>query len=395
MVDSIAGHGPLGSPKAIRGPPMLPGLVARAPKAESLVDASGRFRVLEVRGSARERGYQYGAQTRGAIARELALYFGWFGRYTRYKRTELLRLAAKYWPYVREYSPDAAEELEGLAEGAGKARDELLALQLYGDLQYRADVVGELPGCTAFGVGGAATADGQTHVGVNNDETVDPWWEGGTLLIHSVPDRGPSVLYYTYPGILGQNGMNDRGLALVTNAIMSGQFRLGVPSTILSHVILQRRNLGEAIAAYARAKRSESANYLLSDESELYDLEGTPFAFEAFYSDHRLVHANHFLSTRLDIPRDYLREHGQTIVRYNRMQRLLAQEHGRLDLRRLRAVLADHVNLPRAICRHVDPEEPAREQSRTLDSMIFVPAKREAWIAHGNPCEASFHKYAL
>jgi len=369
--------------------------MAKPSKPEPLVDASGRFRVLEVRGGPRERGRQYGLQARGAIGRELALYFRWFGRYTQMSKPHLLRLSSKYWPYIREYSPEAAEELDGLAEGAGRPREELLALQLYGDLQYRADAGLELPGCTAFGVGGAATADGQTYAGVNNDEAVDPWWEGGTLLVHSIPDRGPSVLYYTYPGILGQNGINDRGLALCTNAVMSGQYRLGVPSTVLSHVMLQQRNIGEAIGAFARADRSECINFLLVDETEIYDLEGTPTAFEAFYSDRQLVHANHFLSTRLSIPQDLMLRYGNTIVRFNRMQRLLGAEAGRLDLRRLRAALADHVNLPRAICRHVDPEDSPKDQNRTLDSMIFLPAKREAWVAHGNPCEAPYHKYAV
>ena len=57
--------------------------------------------------------------------------------------------------------------------------------------------------------------------------------------------------------------------------------------------------------------------------------------------------------------------------------------------------MADHENGTNSICLHVDPNKPKPKQERTLDSMIYVPNKREAWLANGNPCEVEFQRYTV
>ncbi len=58
-------------------------------------------------------------------------------------------------------------------------------------------------------------------------------------------------------------------------------------------------------------------------------------------------------------------------------------------------VLRDHVNYPNSICRHPNPADAEPNRGKTLDSIIWVPKKREAWVAKDPPCEGKYYKYGI
>ena len=77
------------------------------------------------------------------------------------------------------------------------------------------------------------------------------------------------------------------------------------------------------------------------------------------------------------------------------MSKLLREKPGKIDLETFMELTKDHANYPDSICRHLNPSDPPEEQFKTFDALIFVPAKGEAWIARGNPCESKYHKYTV
>ena len=81
--------------------------------------------------------------------------------------------------------------------------------------------------------------------------------------------------------------------------------------------------------------------------------------------------------------------------RCDRMKTLIEENKGKLNLSLLEGILRDHENRPDMICAHVNQKRTKAHWSRTLDGMIFIPENREAWIAHGNPCESEFVKYTV
>ncbi len=81
--------------------------------------------------------------------------------------------------------------------------------------------------------------------------------------------------------------------------------------------------------------------------------------------------------------------------RCDRMKSLVESNKGKLNLSVLEEFLRDHENRPDTICSHVNENRGRAHWSRTLDGMIYIPEKREAWIAHGNPCEREFEKYTV
>lgn len=354
---------------------------------------SGLHKVVETSGGAHDRGYQYGAKCKRVIKSLVDSHFSFYRRNYGLSKDLILRDATKYTPYIEDYSPEITEEIKGIAEGAEIKHEELVMIIAFIELYYA-----RIMGCTSFSAAGKATADGITYVGQNNDEALDPWLNGECCVLVDVKrNSGPSFLTYTYAGIPAMMGVNSDGIALCLNALASGEHKIGVPILIVAREILQQRCIGDAVGAVIRANRADCLNFLIADENgEIYDVEATPSSFDCLYTDMYMAHSNHFLSRRLDIKRDVIMEAlPDTIIRYNRMNRLLSEECGSIELKTLMDLVKDHVNHPKSICRHEIPGARPEETMVTFDSLIFVPAKKELWIARGNPCKNEFNKYQI
>lgn len=73
---------------------------------------------LTLTGTARERGYQYGSQVPELIKKNIAFYrtmFEGFG----VTWNVAGKISKKLEPFIRDYYPEALEEIAGVAEGAG------------------------------------------------------------------------------------------------------------------------------------------------------------------------------------------------------------------------------------------------------------------------------------
>jgi len=345
-------------------------------------------------GSPRDRGNEYGRSFSDLINRLVQSHYSFYSRIFHMDKTEALREARKYIPFIENYSPEIAEEILGTAEGAGLAHEELVLVIAFPEIYYPR----LFQRCTAFALGGDATIGGEVYVGQNEDEGLDPWLNGDCAVLLAVKRKnGPDVLTYSYAGIPSLKGMNSAGLAMCINAVICEQAKLGVPSTVITREVLYQKSIGDAITAIARATRANSLNFVIADTNgELYDIEATPNDYDYQYSDSIIVHSNHFLSQRMRIDRDFIKEKsGDTCVRLNRMRKLLEARRGRIDDRVLMEVLRDHVNYPNSICRHPNPAEPEALRGKTLDSMIWIPRRKETWLAKDPPCESKYYKYSI
>jgi isopenicillin-N N-acyltransferase-like protein len=309
-------------------------------------------------------------------------------------KDQVLKEARKYIPFIEEYSQDTMEEIQGTAEGAGVSLNELVMVIAFPEMYYPR----LYQHCTAFAVGGGTTVGGEIYVGQNEDEGLDPWLSGECSVLVSVNRKeGPEVLTYTYAGVPSMKGMNSAGIALCINALVCEQSKLGVPGLVVTREVLYQKTIGDAIGAIARAKRANSLNYVIADTNgELYDIEATPNDYDYIYSDRMIVHANHFLSQRLKIEKDMIKERlADSIIRQNRMRRLQEEKMGKIDLKFLMSALRDHINYPNSICRHPNPAEAEGLRGKTLDSIIWVPRKKEVWLAKGPPCQTQYYQYGI
>jgi len=339
---------------------------------------------LELSGNAFTRGQKYGSQFKDLIDRmiEERFYQAFQGKAT---KDQLIKAARRYEPFIEEYSPEIAEELRGIADGSGKSYEEIVMINA--DEEKNAT---DWSQCTAFAATGNTTEDGETYLGQNWDGPESFWWDGQFgILLNVRRKEGVDYLDYTNPGIAASAGVNSRGISLCWNTVPRIELKFGVPTYIIAAEVLRQKTIGDAINAVTRASRAGCFNFVISDETELYDIEATPTDIDIAYSDEYIVHANHFVSPKLSskqiIPNSDL---PSTVVRHNRMNKLLKQKLGQINLGVCQSFLRDHVNYPASICRHPN-------YGLTLDSWVIIPAQREFCVAHGPPCQNEFQLHKL
>lgn len=352
---------------------------------------TGVYEVLEVRGSPRDRGFAYGQKHSDRLKKLLESHYNFYSLHLNTAKDEALREASKYASPIRDYSEDVAEELEGTAEGAGVQAEEVLLVTAFNEIFYPR----LKKNCTSFAVRGTATSDGLTYVGQDNDEGIEPWLDGEcTTLTRYVQKDAPTALIYTYVGAPAMMGINSEGLSVCINALAYPKVRVGVPLLAVTREVMNQRTLDGALEAVERASRSYSINFVLGTPEGIVDLETYPDEMFVHRSDDVIYHANHCLySEGYEFENTEYR--ANSITRCDRMGALIGAHRGNLDLKRLQAFLSDHEGKPHTICRHPDPSKPHYKRARTLDGMIFVPEKREAWFAKGNPCETPFVRYPV
>ena len=352
------------------------------------------YRVLEVSGSASERGYKYGSYHAALIRRLLNSHYDFYSAYLSTSRDEALKWASKYVPPTREYSEEVAKELEGMAEGSGLKLEEIMLIAAFNEVFYpklaRA--------CTSFAVRDGATSDGLSYVGQNNDEGIDPWLNGDcTTLTRFNHKDAPNALIYSDAGAPAMMGINSAGLSVCLNALGFDEPKLGVPMLCVVRELFNQKNIDEAVGAIERANRAFALNIVMGSPEGIANVETNPFKVETTRADDVLYHANHYLWCPVEgfsqaKSAEYLKN---SAFRCERMKALIETNKGKLDLSLLESILRDHENRPNTICAHVNESRSRAHWSRTLDGMIYIPEKKEAWITHGNPCEAEFVKYTV
>lgn len=352
---------------------------------------TSKFEVLEVHGNPYDQGFTYGEHHRTRLKAHLRSHYDFYGKYYDRSRDELLREASKYAEPLRGYSEDVWDELRGTADGAGVSINEVMVIAAFNELFYpRFEKL-----CTSFAVRGEATGDGLTYVGQNNDEGIDPWMNGECVtLTRHLQATAPNVLIYTYVGAPAMMGINSKGLGVCINALAYKSPRTKVPMLAVVREVLNQNDMDGAIREIQGAAKSFALNFTMGTPSQIADVEAYPDNVLVRNSGDMLWHTNHCLySTGFDYESEESRKN--SVTRCSRVEALLKTGRGKLGLDSLEGIAADHENKPDSICLHVNPAKSKPKQERTLDSMIFIPERKEAWIAHGNPCEVRFEEYTV
>lgn len=359
------------------------------------------FAVVEFAGSAHERGFQYGEKFAENISAMLDRNYAFYKDAANLSKDQVLKTAGKFWPFIEEYSDEIAEELKGLCEGSKRKIEEITLLTSFNEMQFfyasaRVSNYGGPTRCTSFCATAETTETGETLIGQNNDGTLHPNLDEYDFLMKMRTDSGIEFLTLNIMGCPAFVGLNSKGIALCINALSDGHFKIGVPFSVITRKVLGAKSIGEAIDAVIAPERGAGANYLIADENgECYDIETTARSFNYLYVDKYLGHANHYLM-RPNSGEEVVRiKTAGTIIRGNRMNKLLSRHSGKISAETCFTFLKDHVNYPTSICTHPNEDLPPEMAMKTMDSVVMSPAKREIHITRDNPCRAAFKKYVL
>lgn len=297
----------------------------------------------------------------------------------------LLPTIAGYDAAISASAPALAEEIRGLAHGAGISRDEALLLQLRREIMgYRK--VPTTGDCTTYARAGLASDGGpvlaQTvDLNGNLDDQI-------SVLEIACTDSPRRALVLSFAGLLGYLGVNSDGLAVGLNLVLGGEWRTGLPPYLaIRHLLDTAACVDEAVAILRGLRLASSRAITLCDqEKSVY--------VEVLGDDLRVVeapetaHTNHFLHPDLDT-----RDEINVFARNSSVRRLDAC-HAGLAVLSSTADVADHFALlsESPIC---VPDDGDIRRDRTVAAVVMLPSRGELHVRPGDPSRAETEVFAL
>ena len=222
------------------------------------------YRVLHVKGSPYEMGFQHGALLKDDIKELVRFLFD-----VKAKELKIEVAGMKVQPDAkaiiaiiarsqRKYVPPRFfEELQGVADGAGMTVEEITV----------ANFIPEMFHCSGFAISGSATKDGTLYHGRILDYGCDWRLQDHAILTVAEPDGKIPFVNVTYSGFIGSvTGMNAKHVSI---GEMGGAGRghwAGVPMSFLVRMALEEADdLDEAIAIFRDNPRTCEYYYVIAD----------------------------------------------------------------------------------------------------------------------------------
>jgi len=372
------------------------------------------FPLIEISGSARERGQQHGREARSRIARSVATYARLFA-YCGIDWQGAQRLGGAYREVIGDLDPALLAEIEGIASGAGRPVDEILALNARTEIlppSYPGEPhpdksriaatnlklgVPDWGECTSVAVKPGESATGTTLLAQNWD------WLGAqraALVLLRVRDAGgPSCLTLTEAGMLAKIGFNHRGFGVCLNILRSSDdgSHPGVPVHVLLRALLARDSVADAIEFAAKLSFGASSNVLCADASgDSAALEFSPRGLEVVRgAAAALCHTNHFLAPAAAMHQASLAPSLSTYPRLERITALTGAHKGKFSTADLQRMLRDESDGYLSICRRPDPSFAPEVCIETVASVVMDLGERVMHVAPDVPSRVDFVPVAL
>ena len=354
------------------------------------------FPVIEVSGNAFERGRMHGELARSRVERSLRNYADLFS-YNGLAWDEVQRRGAGFREVVGNFDASLLDEIEGIARGAGRRVEEVLALNARTEILPAKFLAKTLGGeCTAIAVSPGSSAASGTLLGQNWD------WIGlqreslVVLRIHGGAE--PDCITLTEAGMLAKIGMNAAGFGICLN-ILSSIFdgsKPGVPIHVVLRALLKRTSVSDAIDFASGVAYAGSSNVLCADRTGASaNLEASPRGLRVVRGDGTtLCHTNHFLDPEAQAWQSDLQDILATEPRLQCARRHAASRdrHGLEDLKRL---LRDETDGLLSICRRPDAGLPAQARIETVASVIMELAAGVMHVAPDVPSRCEYQAVAL
>lgn len=351
------------------------------------------FPVIDVSGSAFERGRMHGELARERIERSLANYTRLFA-HCGIEWKEAQRRAQAYRDPIGALDAALLEEMEGIAAGSGRAPAEILSLNARTEL-LPASFLGKPAGgageCTAIAVQPAASAIGTTLLAQNWD------WLGAQrdalILLRAAESEQPAFLTLTEAGMLAKIGMNMLGFGMCLNILRSVEDgkRAGIPVHVLLRALLRVGSVDDAVAFASRLSFGSSSNVLCADvKGEAASLEVSPLGVRVLRGEGgTLCHTNHFIAAGTHGWQLELADNLSTAPRLDRARTLAAAlaEHGIEDVKRL---LRDESQGFLSICRHPDASLVEEARIETVASVVMDLAHAMVHVAPDIPSQTEY-----
>ncbi len=298
--------------------------------------------VVDAAGTPRERGRAHGEELRPLIGAGIDRWATDLGTAHGLDPDDYLRDflgSTGYLATAARWTPDLLDEVRGIAEGARMPFERVAAYNLLDEewAYARSRRTGtSAPGCTVVGLRQAGT--GIPVLAQTMD--IPSLHDGTQAVLRLASDQGPTTLAFTYAGMIGLNGCNEEGVAVVVNNLaMLASSTLGLPVAFVVRGVLGCATLAAAAAFLRGVPHAIGQHYAIGAPDGFVSLECSASGVtEDAAAGDRVLHTNHPLVSA-DLTGDpeplyagsrtreryaYLREHGPTLADREAAERALA-----------------------------------------------------------------------
>lgn len=361
--------------------------------------------LIELKGSAYERGLQHGRQLENEIA-------GVFTKWKNSIRTVIkgdadsvlaaFLSATSFDAITRKHIPGILEEIRGIAEGSGQKFNDVFAFQLLDEFWVYLDKQFNIKNHHCSGVGMPGMPGRPAILAQNLD--VESYMNGYQVLLHiAATKKEPEQYIVSCAGLVGMNGMNSKGIGVCVNTLMELQASSdGLPVAFIVRNILRKQKGKDVLAFLQTVKHSSGQNYIIGIADSVYDFEASSNKVVRFIpkagQSGGVYHTNHALVNH-DIKEWYRKYHervlaGQTRhmnseVRFASLENHLNMPVNGISLDIIKAVLRSKDNPVNPVCR------PFKEGAGfTFSSVLFtLGGRRSVQLTYGSPDQSAYQEY--
>jgi len=359
---------------------------------------------VEVSGTPRERGRQYGEQTTVRIKRGIEHYSTQLEA-EQLNGSELSRIVEFFEPTIAAFDPLYVEEMKGIAEGAGVAYESIVMLNARTEVLKLADrrrnkqpIPIDPDGCTGIVALPAATGSSQVVHAQNWD------WKAecaeSSIVLKVKRDDGPDFLTFTEAGALARSGMNAAGISITANYLECDRDyrKLGVPLALIRRKVLEQKHFAFALSAVYATPKSAANNMMLAHAHGVaVDFECAPD--ETFLVHPKrgvIVHANHFQSS---VALSKLCDMGvakmpDSLYRDERVWQLVKPHIGDITPEVVKAALFDDFESPFSVCRPPRLND-TNNLSATVAMIVMQPGRGTMEVSTMPALHPAFQTYHL
>jgi hypothetical protein len=366
--------------------------------------SNGELPVLEIKGSARERGRQQGEALGPQIQ---ALVGAWQGLIaaTGVKARDFVADFLEHTRFaqaIEEWTPGLLDEVRGIAEAAEIDFETLLAFNCTDENQWfqRHRGMGlELPGprgCSSLGVWGGA---GPPLVAQTMD--IPSGTDGFQFLLRVRQDQQPTeVLLLNLVGMVGIAGLSNGPVGLCNNGLSQLQTRTdGLPVNFVVRGALSCPDYLSAVEFLRRVPHASGQNYVVGGAEEVAMLEcsAAGAATVSPLAPGRLIHSNHPVASRDFHGHEALTEStsdSDTHQRWTALERRITDVGtSAFGMDEILDALRSHDDPQNPVCRHLQ-ENPA--QNFTAATMVCeLSAPPVLHLAPGPLCSTRLLQHPL
>ena len=338
-----------------------------------------RFKEVTISGTPKARGLKHGEY----LSREIRLALKYYKSIFNLPEFRLLELGEYYLGLISAYKKEFAQEITGIAEGAGIDSRWIAVLNARTEILSYRDSNAPME-CTAL------FSKSTALLGQNWD------WakvlEDLVVVMKIVMPEGPVIRMLTEPGIIGKIGLNSAGLGVCLNILTINHPLKGLPIHIVLRSVLESSTLDQAREAVAKAGYGKASNILVGDASgDYFDAE---FAGdENVFLDNTaeiMLHTNHYLHKSINLPGnpEFASSYAREELASHRISTLNSLNKGGMT-----DILSDKSNRDYPVLRNYSADANLQELG-TVCSIIMDLKARDMYIRKGNDVKGEFTAYS-